>query len=223
MVLYSYRFEAEKFWPRRHHFEIKAGWESWSVREVQANFDKYSSGNICELLAEYLSFVWKIFVAESDLRSACKSGSLVTGYLQMITGVHNANHSGSSTARDAAAVHWVRTLDRYRAQPPPLTGGAQKIKLRQFSVNLQICCKRLICSIRISMSKWNGERRGFGCQKVFFPFPRNLKLFGLTCTLVLPAPECRRSFGPVCLFCLSPLNLYPGVQLFIGIYIYYIL
>ena len=57
---------------------------SFSVREVLVNFDKYSWGNICELLAEYLSFVWKIFVAESDLRSACKSGSLVTGYLQMI-------------------------------------------------------------------------------------------------------------------------------------------
>ena len=104
------------------------------MREVRANFDKYLSADICELLAEYLSFVWKIFVAESELRSACKSGSLVTGYLQMITGVDNANHSGrfhcqgcggytqwrkvkkckqNATIpwRDAATVHFVRTLD----------------------------------------------------------------------------------------------------------------
>ena len=70
-----------EFLPR---LEFPKVWEVWSAREVLVNFDKYSWGNICELLAEYLSFVWKIFVAESDLRSACKSGSLVTGYLQMI-------------------------------------------------------------------------------------------------------------------------------------------
>ena len=63
----------------------------------RSNFDKYLSDNICELLAEYLSFVWKIFVGESELRSACKSGSLVRGYLQMIAAVDNANHS---TGRD---------------------------------------------------------------------------------------------------------------------------
>ena len=169
------------------------------MREVPANFDKYSWGNICELLAEYLSFVWKIFVAESDLRSACKSGSLVTGYLQMIKGSRQCQPFEDVLLAGGCAdcTHCVHTLDCYRAPP-------DQMKLRKFTVNLQISWEHLIFEDFDENVKW--KTRGEGCQKVFFPFPGNLNW---TFWPVPLPPECRRSFGPIWLFAL---NLSPCVQ-----------
>ena len=178
----SYWFEAEKFWPRiaGHCFGFRAGWETWSVREVPANFDKYSWGNICELLAEYLSFVWKIFVAESELRSACKSGSLVTGYLQMIKGSQQCQPFGDVLLAGGCADS-TYTLDCCRAFPWP--EGHKRWSWE----NLLWICKypTSVSFLRDFDENMKWKRRGVEHQEVFFPFLRNLTFFLLLLILVL--------------------------------------